>query len=156
MRESPEELRAQNGQPAGMGEAGLGASCAEGGFPAKDPAVSGRGEGHAGGPRLVFRDGVAYVEGCDVPIWRLEMGRRAGSSPEATLAVSPGLTPEGLELAFAYAQEHKAEFDPLIQYHSGADVPLEDEGDDEDDAAYEAELDAFLIEHAEVLRRLAQ
>ena len=49
-----------------------------------------------------------------------------------------------------------AEFDPLIQYHSGADVPLEDEGDDEDDATFEADLDALLKRDAELLRRLAQ
>jgi hypothetical protein len=120
------------------------------------PGEAGKTEGQAVGPRLVFHDGVAYVEGCDVPVWRLEMGRRAGSSARATLGAFPSLTPEGLALAYAYAREHSPEFDPLIQYHSGADVPPEDEGDDEDDAAYEAELEALMTEHAEVFRRLAQ
>jgi hypothetical protein len=131
-------------------------SRAEGGPPTENSAVSGRADGQAVGPRLVHRDGVAYVEGCDSPIWRLEMARRAGSGPAALIAVSPGLTPQGLDLAFAYAQEHSAEFDPLIQYHSGADVPPEDEGDEEDEAAFEADLEALLTEHAEVFRRLAQ
>jgi len=123
---------------------------------AKNPVEMGRVESREDGPRLVFRDGEAYVEGCNVPIWRLEMARRGGSSPAAQIAVSPGLTPEGLELAFAYAQVHSAEFDPLIRYHSGADVPPEDEGDDEDDSAFEAELDAMFTEYDQVFRRLAE
>ena len=128
----------------------------EGASPVKDSVAMGKAESREDGPRLVFRDGVAYVEGCNLPIWRLEMGRRAGSQPAAQIAVTPGLTPEGLDLAFAYAQEHSAEFDPLIRYHSGADVPPEDEGDDEDDATFEAELDAMFTEYAQVFRRLAE
>ena len=77
-------------------------------------------------------------------------------APTAQIGAFPSLTPQGLELAYAYAQEHSAEFDPLIQYHSGASVPPEDEGDDEDEATFEAELDAMFAEHAEVFRRLAQ
>jgi len=129
---------------------------AEGLSPVKNSVAMGKSESREDGPRLVYRDGDAYVEGCNVPIWRLEMGRRAGSRPAAQIAVSPGLTPKGLELAFAYAQEHSAEFDPLIRYHSGADVSPEDEGDDEDDAAFEAELDAMFTEYAQVFRRLAE
>ena len=106
--------------------------------------------------RLVYRDGVAYLEGCDVPIWRLEMGRRAGSGPGAQIAAFPSLTHQGLDLAYAYAREHSAEFDPLIQYHSGASVPPEDEGDDEDEAAFEADLEAMLERDAELFRRLAR
>jgi uncharacterized protein (DUF433 family) len=108
------------------------------------------------GSRLVFREGVAYLQEYDIPVWRLEMARRGGSGPEALMGAFPGLTREGLNLAFAYAREHRAEFDPLIQYHSGADVPLEDEGDDEDDATFEAELDAMFTEYAQVFRRLAE
>jgi hypothetical protein len=108
------------------------------------------------GPRIVFRDGVAYLDEYDIPIWRLEMGRRAGSSASATIAAFPGLTDEGLDFAFAYAEQHKAEFDPLIKLHSGADVPPEDEGDEEDEATFEAELDALLTENAQVFRRLAE
>jgi hypothetical protein len=119
-------------------------------------AANGKPDEPTEAARLVLRDGVAYVEGCEVPVWRLEMGRRAGSGPDAQIAVSPGLTRQGLDLAFAYAQEHSAEFDPLIQYHSGASVSPEDEGDDEDEATFEAELDAMFAEHAEVFRRLAQ
>jgi hypothetical protein len=156
MKETPEESRAVNGKPDEPGKAAPMVSCAEGESPTENSAESGRAEGQAVGPRLVHRDGVAYVDGCDLPVWRLEMGRRAGSRPAAQIAVSPGLTPEGLDLAFAYAQEHSAEFDPLIQYHSGASVPPEDEGDEEDEAVFEAELDAMFTEHAEVFRRLAQ
>jgi hypothetical protein len=107
-------------------------------------------------PRIEFRDGVAYLDEYDIPIWRLEMARRAGSEYAALIASSPGLTAEGLDLAFAYAQQHKAEFDPLIQMHSGADVPPEDEGDEEDDATFDAELDALMTENAQVFRRLAE
>jgi hypothetical protein len=119
-------------------------------------AVNGTADETAKPAQLVHRDGEVYLEGCDVPVWRLEMARRAGSSPNALIAVSPGLTRQGLDLAFAYAQEHSAEFDPLIQYHSGASVPPEEEEDDEDEATFEAELDAMFAEHAEVFRRLAQ
>ena len=66
-------------------------------------------------PRLIHRDGMAYVEGCDVPVWRLEMARRAGSPPAAMLKVFPSLTPVGLELAFAYARQHQEEIDAPIQ-----------------------------------------
>jgi len=71
------------------------------------------------------------------------------------IATSPGLTPEGLDLAFAYARRHRVEFDPLIQRHSGALVPAEDE-EDEREAAFEAELEALLETDAEVFRRLAR
>jgi len=125
-------------------------------MPREDCAANGKADETGKVARLVHRDGVAYVEGCDVPVWRLEMGRRAGSRRAAQIAVSPGLTSQALDLAFAYAQEHSAEFDPLIQYHSGADVPPEDEGDEEDEATFEAELDAMFTEYAEVFRRLAQ
>jgi hypothetical protein len=124
--------------------------------PAESCAVNGKAGEPGKAARLVHRDGVAYVEGCDCPVWRLEMGRRAGSSPAAQIGAFPSLTPDGLDLAYAYAQEHRAEFDPLIQYNNGSSVPPEDEGDDEDDATFEAELEALLIEHAEVFRRLAQ
>ena len=78
-------------------------------------------------PRLVHRDGVAYVEGCDVAIWQLEMSRRAGSAPAAMLKVFPALTPEGLDLAFAYARQHREEIDALIRELGPTDVPPEDE-----------------------------
>jgi uncharacterized protein (DUF433 family) len=129
---------------------------AEGSSPVKKSVSTEKAENRDDGPRLVFRDGEAYVEGCDVPIWRLEMGRRAGSSTAAMIGAFPSLTPQRLDLAFAYAQEHRAEFDPLIRYHSGAEVSPEDEGDEEDEATSEAELDAIFTEYAEVFRRLAQ
>jgi hypothetical protein len=138
------------------GEAAPMVSCADGESPTENSAASGTAEGQAVGPRLVHRDGVAYLEGCDVPVWRLEMGRRAGSGPDAQIKAFPSLTRQGLDLAYAYAQEHRAEFDPLIQYHSGASVPPEDEGDEEDEATFEAELDVMFTEYAEVFRRLAQ
>jgi uncharacterized protein (DUF433 family) len=121
--------------------------------PGESRAVNGKPDEAA---RLVFRDGVAYVEGCDLPVWRMEMGRRAGSRPEAQIAAFPSLTLQGLELAYAYAQEHSAEFDPLIQYHSGASVSPEDEGDEEDEAAFEADLADLLERDAELFRRLAR
>jgi hypothetical protein len=122
----------------------------------KSPPEEPKAGSRTGGPQIVFRDGVAYLDEYDIPIWRLEMGRRARSDYAALIASSPGLTAEGLDLAFAYGQQHKAEFDPLIQMHSGADVPPEDEGDDEDDATFDAELDALLTENAQVFRRLAE
>jgi hypothetical protein len=118
----------------------------------EDPKIVSR----ADSPKIVLRDGVAYLDEYDIPIWRLEMARQAGSDHAALIATSPGLTSEGLDLAFAYAQQHKEEFDPLIKMHSGADVPPEDEGDDEDEATFDAELDALMTENAQVFRRLAE
>lgn len=105
-------------------------------------------------PRLVHRDGVAYVEGCDVAIWRLEMNRRAGSPAAAVLKVTPGLTPEGLEPALAYAEQHPEEMDAPIRELGLDDVPLEEEEDDE--AEFQADLDELFERDAELFRRLAQ
>jgi hypothetical protein len=107
-----------------------------------------------GDPRLVHRDGVTYVEGCDIPVWRLEMARRAGSPASALLNVTRGLTDEGLELAFAYAEQHAEEIDAPIRELGLEDVPLEEEEDDE--AEIRADLDEIFETHGEVFRRLAQ
>jgi hypothetical protein len=107
-----------------------------------------------GGQRLVYRDGMAYVEGCDVPVWRLEMGRRAGSPPSALLKVTRGLTPEGLDLAFAYAEQHVEEMDAPIRELGLDHVPPEEEEDDE--AEFQADLDELFERDAELFRRLAQ
>jgi uncharacterized protein (DUF433 family) len=118
---------------------------------AEVPASNGVGRQAA---RVVHRDGLAYVEGCDVPIWRLEMARRAGSPPAALLKVFPSLTPEGLDLAFAYAQQNSTEIDAPIRDLGLDDIPPEDEEDDEDE--YRADLDELFEEYGEVFRRLAQ
>jgi len=118
-------------------------------------AQSGHDKIKTGAPRLVHREGVAYLEGCDVPVWRLEMARRAGSGPAALIAAFPGLTPPGLDLAFTHAKRHREQFDALIRQRGDAAVPAGDEGAD-DAAAFEADLDALLEKNAEVFRRLAQ
>jgi uncharacterized protein (DUF433 family) len=105
-------------------------------------------------PGLVHRDGMAFVEGCDVPIWQLEMSRRAGSAPAAMLKVFPDLTPEGLETAFAYARRHGEEIDAMIRELGPTDVPPEDEEDDE--AEIQADLDEIFEVYDQVFRRLAQ
>ncbi len=105
--------------------------------------------------RLVDREGVAYVQGCEVPVWRLEMARRAGSGPAALTAAFPGLTSLGLDVAFAYARRHRAKVDELIRLHGAAAVPTGDEGPG-DAAAFEADLDTLLDKNAEVFRRLSQ
>jgi uncharacterized protein (DUF433 family) len=107
-----------------------------------------------GGPRLVHRDGMAYVEGCYVPVWGLERAHRAGSSPAALLKAFPMLTSEGLDLAFAYAQQHREDIDALIRELGPTDVPPEDEKDDEDE--FQADLDEMFEKYGEVFRRLAQ
>jgi uncharacterized protein (DUF433 family) len=109
----------------------------------------------ASGPRLVERDGVAFVEGCDIPIWRLEMSRRAGSASAALLAVFPMLTPEGLELAFVYARQHQEEIDARIRERGPTEVPAWDEGGDAE-AAIQADLDGMFAEYGEVFRRLGE
>jgi uncharacterized protein (DUF433 family) len=105
--------------------------------------------------RLVHRDGIAYVEGCDVPIWQLEMSRRAGSPPAALLKVFPGLTAEGLDLASTYAQQHREEIDALIGERGPTEVPPGDEGED-DEEEIRADLDEIFEEYGQVFRRLAQ
>jgi hypothetical protein len=150
------EPQAKAGEPSGPNHAAQPADAAHGGPPAKEAVAVGEAGSRPDSPRIVSRDGVAYLDEYDIPIWRLEMARRAGSGPKALIATSPGLTLQGLDLAFAYAREHKAEFDPLIQLHSGVDVPPEDEGDEEDEATFEAELESLLTENAQVFRRLAE
>jgi hypothetical protein len=56
----------------------------------------------------VHRDAVAYVAGCDIPVWRLEMARRAGSGQAALVAAFPDLTPAGVDVAFAYGRRNCA------------------------------------------------
>ncbi len=104
-------------------------------------------------PRVVHRDGIAYVEGCDVAVWRLEMNRRADSSAAAQLEVAPGLTPEGLEVAFAYADQHPEEMEAPIRDLGLDDVPLEEEEDDEEE--FQADLEELFERDAELFRRLA-
>jgi hypothetical protein len=106
-------------------------------------------------PRLIHRDGVAYLEGCDAPVWRLEMARRAGSDTAALTAAFPGLTSVGLDLAFAYARRHRAKLDRLIRRQGPAAMLASDEGAD-DAVTFEADLDTLLNKNAEVFRRLAQ
>ncbi len=101
---------------------------------------------------MVHHDGVAYVEGCDIPVWRLEMVRRTGSSPPAMIKAFRGLTPEGLDLAFALAREHPEKIDSLIRELGPADVPLEEE---DDEADIQADLDEIFDKYGEVFRRLA-
>ena len=113
------------------------------------------GNDEVGGSRLVDRDGVAYVEGCDTPVWRLEMARRSGSAPEALIAAFPGLTSSGIDLAFAYAQRHRAKLDEMIRNQGGSAMPASEE--ERDDAAeFETELETLFDKNAEVFRRLAQ
>jgi hypothetical protein len=117
-------------------------------------AAAGKYETEGNGPHLVDRDGVAYVEGCDVPVWRLEMARRVGSGPQALQAAFPGLTAAGIDLAFAYARRHRAKFDKLIRVQGASSAPAADRADDK--AAFEAELETLIDKNTEVFRRLAQ
>ncbi len=122
---------------------------------AKDVREATAGNDGINSPRLVHRNGVAYVDGCDAPVWRLEMARRAGSAPATLTAAFPGLTSSGMDLAFAYARQHRAKLDKLIRRQGPAAVPASDEGAD-DAAEFEAELASLLDKNAEVFRRLAQ
>jgi hypothetical protein len=155
-RQKPKKAsQAKTGKPAELDQAAKPAAVADGASSGEQPVATENTQNQTDSPRVVFRDGEAYRDEYDVSMWWLEMGRRAASSAEATMRAFPGLTPQGLELAFASAQEHKAEFDPLIRMHSGEDVFEEDEGD-EDEATFEAELDAMFTEYAQVFRRLAE
>jgi len=82
------------------------------------------------------------------------MARRAGSGRAALTQAFPGLTSQGLDLAFAYARRHRAKLDKLIRLQ-GAAVPAGDEGPD-DATAFEADLNTLLDKNAELFRRLAQ
>jgi hypothetical protein len=97
---------------------------------------------------------VIYLSECDVPIWRLEMARRAGSGPAALVEAFPGLTREGLDRAFEYAREHRAAMDRLIRAYGPSEVTPGGEPDDEAD--FERELGELLDRDAALYRRLAQ
>jgi hypothetical protein len=131
------------------------ASAAEGVSPVKKPAARGKAKSQPDSPRIVHRDGVAYLDEYDIPIWQLEMGRRAGSTPAAAMRAFPGLTAKGLDLAFDYARKNRREIDALIREYGPTDVPEEDEGED-DEAAFEADLETLLETDAELFRRLAR
>jgi uncharacterized protein (DUF433 family) len=122
--------------------------------PAKKSAAGVRGESRPTPPRLVERGGIVYVKGCDVPVWRLEQARRAGSSAEALAQAFPGLSPEALDLAFSYARRHRAAFDRLIRKSGPAPVTTTDGPDD--GAGFEQELGELLDHNAELYRRLAR
>jgi hypothetical protein len=147
--------KVKDGRPAEADSATKPVSAAKETSSMKKPVATGKAKSQVDRPRLVHRDGLAYVQGCDVPVWRLEMARRAGSGPDALIGASPGLTHPGLELALAYARKHRQEIDALIRVYGPIDPPPEDE-DDEDEAAFEADLDALFAENAEVFRRLAE
>ena len=104
--------------------------------------------------RLVSRKGTVYLAGCDVPVWRLEMARRAGSGSAALIEAFPGLTSRGLNRAFAYAQLHRAEIDRLIRTHGPTEVPTG--GEPDDGANFERELGELLDRDAALYRRLAR
>ena len=147
--------QAKTGKPAGLDQAAKPVTAPKGASPAQEPVAMGNAKSQTESPRVVFRDGVAYLDEYDIPIWQLEMGRRAGSSPAATMRAFPGLTPQGLDLAFAYAQENRQQIDALIREYGPTDVPAEDEEED-DEAAFEAGLEALLETDAELFRRLAR
>ena len=146
VKSPPSELEAQAAKP-GIPKAETASVVRE--------AAAGNAKIGTDSARLVHRNGVAYVEGCEVPVWRLEMARRAGPGRAALSAAFPGLTSQGLDLAFAYARRHRATLDKLIRLQGAGAVPARDEGPD-DPAAFEADVDALLEKNAEVFRRLAQ
>jgi uncharacterized protein (DUF433 family) len=121
---------------------------------AKKPGKTDGSKPRSSGPRLVSKHGVMYVSGCPAPVWRLEMARRAGSGAAALADSFPGLTPEGIDLALAYARRHRAEVDRLIARNGPAEVPPTDEADDGE--GFEQELDAMLDRDAALYRRLAR
>jgi uncharacterized protein (DUF433 family) len=100
------------------------------------------------------RDGLLYVPGCSVALWRLEQARRAGSSLDALMEAFPGVSREALAAAFDYARRHRTQFDRLIREHGATPVPPEVEPDDGE--GFEQELADLLDRNAELYRRLAQ
>lgn len=115
--------------------------------PSPNPTRPSRGQ-------LVFRPDGVYLTGCDVPVWRLEMARRAGTTPATLINLFPGLTPRGLDRAFAYARRNRAAIDRLIEAIGLERVPPEPEQDD--DADFERELVEMLDQNADLFRRLAR
>ena len=103
---------------------------------------------------MVHRDGMAYVEGCEVPVWQLERARRAGSSAAALLGAFPVPDARGARSGLRLCQQHREEVNALIRELGPTDVPPEDEEDDEDEI--QADLDEIFETYGEVFRRLAQ
>ena len=104
--------------------------------------------------QLVFRPDGVYLAGSDLPVWRLEMARRAGTTPATLIRIFPGLTPRGLDRAFGYARRNRTAIDRLIEALGLDRVPPEPEQDD--DAEFDRELVEMLDQNAELFRRLAR
>ena len=107
-------------------------------------------------PRLTHRDGVALVEGCGVPVWRLEMVRRAGSGPAALMAGFSGLTLSGIELAIDYTQRNAPLVETLVERQRWNNALAGSDEEPDNVSGSDAELDTLLDENSEVFRRLAQ
>ena len=105
-------------------------------------------------PKLVQRGGVVYPQGCDAPVWRLEMARRAGATTASLLEAFSGLTPQVLALALFYAQQNRPTCDKMIRKYGAPDVAMGAVADT--DVGFDLELDELLDRNAELYRRLAQ
>lgn len=120
----------------------------------KGPEPAPRSGAKSGGPRLVIKGGVVYLAGYTVPVWRLAMASRAGSTRAALKDAFPGLPPGGLDLALAYARRHRAEIDRLIRKYGPAEVP--DNAEPDGDEGFDRELAELLDRAARLYRRLAR
>ena len=87
-KKSSPEPQAEASEPAGLNHTSQPADAAHGGHPVKEPVAGGEAGNRPDSPRIVSRAGVAYLDEYDIPIWRLEMARLAGSGP-AMIAPSP-------------------------------------------------------------------
>src|SRR4051812_43143467 len=84
-KQPPRTSQPKAGRPVEPNQADQPAAGAEDGSRAQQRTLPGRTESQWDVPRIVLRDGVAHVDGCNAPVWRLEMARRAGSSPAALI-----------------------------------------------------------------------
>jgi uncharacterized protein (DUF433 family) len=99
-------------------------------------------------------NGTAHLRGCDVPIWRLVMAERAGSTFAALIEAFPGLTSEALEAARRYAVSNPEEVESLIRKYGPKKIRQVAEPDDA--AGFESELSEIVDRDAELYRRLAR
>jgi uncharacterized protein (DUF433 family) len=103
---------------------------------------------------LIDNHGTAYLPNCSVPIWRLIMAARAGSSDAALIEAFPGLTHEGLVAARRYAECNRENVDALIQRYGPTTVSAHAEPSEDD--TFDRELSELLDRDAALYRRLAR
>lgn len=74
-----------------------------------------------------IQGGVACVGDTRIPVWFLERLRRTGQTDKVLLAKYRALTPDSLQSAWQYVDEHRAEIEEEIRCDGPVSKPKEAE-----------------------------